>query len=164
MYCDTSVQVVQFRKNAKCLGATTVEDIYKAVEKLEGNQFADESSNITFTVDTRTHCHSAKKNVSWKQRRLNPRKKVRSGGKSSSRKLRNSLTTVTKGRISTQTLSDWTGRLLVPSFSSTWASQNPRRKNNIEPSGTSGFATSSSKRRRDVLRKGYHRPEVFHPW
>ena len=56
--------VVQFRKNAKCLGATTVEDIYKAVEKLEGNQFADESSSITFTVDTRTHCHSAKKNVS----------------------------------------------------------------------------------------------------
>ena len=47
MYCDTSVQVVQFCKNAKCLRATctTVEDIYKAVEKLEGNQFADESSN-----------------------------------------------------------------------------------------------------------------------
>lgn len=37
-----AVQVVQFRKNAKCLGATTVEDIYKVLGKFENEDFVNE--------------------------------------------------------------------------------------------------------------------------
>ena len=37
-----AVQVVHFRKNAKCLGATTVENIYKVLGKFENEDFVNE--------------------------------------------------------------------------------------------------------------------------
>ena len=101
-----AVQVVQFRKNAKCLGATTVEDIYKAVEKLEGKQFADEYKDYS---------HGRHK-YSLSQREEERQMKAK---EAETEKRRNTLTTVTKGRRSTHAWSDWTGRLHVPAISST---------------------------------------------
>ena len=86
-----AVQVVQFRKNAKCLGATTVEDIYKVLGKFENEDFVNEVKDYVhgqhkFSPSQRQEAEALKEDE------LAVEKDVLNGDRSSSKTLMGCLT------------------------------------------------------------------------